>query len=165
MKSFINPRYFISHGLFVVMSLAMVWTLVSSGPGSREQSASASVSGKSSPEVVCPGGQCFTDVPSTNPFYGFTNALYLDSIISGYPCGGPGEPCDPESRPYYRPGNNVTRAQMSKFVDNGRRNIADATGTSLVISGTAYNTLDVKTNSAGSAIVGTCMTPSTACYA
>src|SRR5207249_8571420 len=49
--------------------------------------------------------------------------------------------------------------------DNGRRHIADAAGTSLVISGTAYNTITGITSSGGSAIVGTCLTPSTACYA
>src|SRR5207237_5879535 len=36
---------------------------------------------------------------------------------------------------------------------------------SLVISGTAYNTVTGITNSGGSAIVGECLTPSTACYA
>jgi hypothetical protein len=31
----------------------------------------------------------------------------------GYPCGGPGEPCPGR---YFRPRNNVTRAQLSKTV-------------------------------------------------
>jgi hypothetical protein len=120
------------------------------------------------PQVTCPGGQCFEDVPPTNTFFTFINNLYLDGIIGGYACvpGGPADPCvPPDNRPYYHPVANVTRSQMAKFVDNGRRNIANAVGTSLVISGTAYNTLDVRTNSGGSAIVGTCLTPATACYA
>jgi hypothetical protein len=36
-------------------------------------------------------------------------------IISGYTCGGPGEPCDPAGRPYFRWGANATRGQMSKI--------------------------------------------------
>jgi hypothetical protein len=34
----------------------------------------------------------------------------------GYPCGGPNEPCDGQNRPYFRPGNNATRAQLSKML-------------------------------------------------
>ena len=30
--------------------------------------------------------------------------------------GGPGEPCDLENRPYFRPNNNVTRGQIAKVV-------------------------------------------------
>src|SRR4029450_3344362 len=74
------------------------------------------------PDAICPsGGQCFADVPPSNPFYRFTNRIYQQDLVTGYPCGGPGEPCDPESRPYYRPANNVTRQQMAKFIDNARR--------------------------------------------
>src|SRR5262245_40260720 len=85
------------------------------------------VAAPSNPTVVCPGpqSQCFQDVLPGSTFYAFINALYLDNIIAGYPCGGPGEPCvAPNNRPYYRPAANVTREQMAKFVDNGRRNIA-----------------------------------------
>jgi hypothetical protein len=75
-----------------------------------------------SPYATCPpGGQCFADVPSTNPFYTFINRIFQQDLVTGYPCGGFAEPCDPESRPYYRPNNNVTRQQMAKFIDNARR--------------------------------------------
>jgi hypothetical protein len=60
-------------------------------------------------------------VPSTNPFYTFINRIYQQDLVTGYPCGGPGELCDPYNRPYYRPVNNVTRQQMAKFIDNARR--------------------------------------------
>lgn len=74
------------------------------------------------PEVTCPaGGQCFADVQAANTFYEFVNRLYKQEIVTGYACGGPGEPCDAENRPYYRPGNTVTRQQMAKFVDQARR--------------------------------------------
>jgi hypothetical protein len=57
----------------------------------------------------------------SNPFYAFANRLYQQDVISGYTCGGPGEPCDQYNRPYYRPTSDVTRQQMAKFLDNARR--------------------------------------------
>jgi hypothetical protein len=39
--------------------------------------------------------------------------------MSGYPCGGAGEPCvPPDNRPYFRPSNNATRGQIAKIVSN-----------------------------------------------
>ena len=91
------------------------------GPVAAVQSGESGESGPSAPEATCPpGGQCFADVLPDSPFYAYTNNLYMDDIVSGYACGGPGEPCDDQNRPYYRPGNNVTRAQMTKFVDLAR---------------------------------------------
>jgi hypothetical protein len=55
----------------------------------------------------------FVDVPPDNTFYDTIRCLSCRGIVSGYPCGGPGEPCP---GPYYRPGNNVTRGQTSKIV-------------------------------------------------
>jgi hypothetical protein len=70
---------------------------------------------------AAPAVQQFEDVPDSNTFATFINSLYLDTVITGYSCGGPGEPCvPPGNRPYYRPNNDVTRAQMAKFVDNAR---------------------------------------------
>ncbi len=60
----------------------------------------------------------FEDVPSTNPFYSYIRCLACRDIISGYHCGGPGEPCNPSREPYFRPGNNVTRGQTAKIVSN-----------------------------------------------
>ncbi len=120
--------------------------------------------------------QQFEDVLPSNPFYDFINNLYLDHIISGYTCGGVGEPCvAPGNRPYYRPNNNVTRGQMGKFVDLGRRNIADAVGTRLVItnsaqigmviSSTTTDSLDVNNASGAEAVQVLCLTPDTNCWA
>ena len=45
-----------------------------------------------------------------------TNLVY-QGVVTGYPCGGPNEPCVPPGNyNYYRPGNNVTRGQISKLV-------------------------------------------------
>ncbi len=122
------------------------------------------------------GGQLFEDVPPGYTFYDFINNIYLDNIVSGYPCGGVGEPCvAPDNRPYYRPSNNVTRGQMSKFLDLGRRNIADAIGDrlvitnsaqiGLVISSTTTDSLDVNNASGAEAIQALCLTPGVNCWA
>ena len=63
-------------------------------------------------------GQFYTDVDESNPFYSEIMRLTNRSVMSGYPCGGPGEPCDPQDRPYFRWGNPVTRGQASKIVAN-----------------------------------------------
>jgi len=66
-----------------------------------------------------PNGQTFEDVPSSHPFYQWVQRLVQHGMMSGYACGGPGEPCGTSSRPYFRPANNATRGQVSKIVGNG----------------------------------------------
>jgi hypothetical protein len=63
-------------------------------------------------------GQMFEDIPPGHTFYCYPDELAARGILTGYPCGGPGEPCGPENRPYFRPGNNATRGQVSKIVAN-----------------------------------------------
>jgi hypothetical protein len=58
----------------------------------------------------------FQDVPPSHAFYEFVECLGGRNLISGYPCGGPGEPCGAGDKPYYRPANSVTRAQAAKLV-------------------------------------------------
>jgi hypothetical protein len=58
-----------------------------------------------------PSGQTFRDVPASQPFYVFIERLSLHGVISGYTCGGPGEPCPGV---YFRPNANITRGQVSK---------------------------------------------------
>ena len=42
-----------------------------------------------------------------------------NGVISGYGCGGAGEPCNPPgNRPYFRTYNSATRGQTSKIVAN-----------------------------------------------
>jgi hypothetical protein len=67
---------------------------------------------------IPPPLQTFSDVPNTNPFRTWIEELAFRQIISGYGCGGPGEPCDPANRPYFRWGANATRGQMSKIAAN-----------------------------------------------
>jgi hypothetical protein len=62
--------------------------------------------------------QTFTDVPPSHPFWIWIERIYAHGVITGYPCGGPGEPCDGQNRPYFRPFANVTRAQTAKIIAN-----------------------------------------------
>jgi hypothetical protein len=63
-----------------------------------------------------PTGQTFEDVPPGSTFYLYIERMASRGIISGYPCGGPFEPCvAPNNRPYFRPNNNATRGQMAKI--------------------------------------------------
>jgi hypothetical protein len=65
-----------------------------------------------------PTGVFYTDVPEEHPFYLWIMRLTELGVMSGYECGGEGEPCDDQDRPYFRPYNNVTRGQASKIVAN-----------------------------------------------
>ena len=67
-----------------------------------------------------PGGpQMFEDVTPGSTFYNYVQRLASRGYIQGYPCGGsPGEPCGEGFLPYFRPGMNATRGQISKIVSN-----------------------------------------------
>jgi len=62
------------------------------------------------------GSYSFTDVLPTNNFFAVIETAAARGIVSGYTCGGPGEPCDPQMRPYFRPYADVTRGQLAKIV-------------------------------------------------
>jgi hypothetical protein len=63
-------------------------------------------------------GQSFQDIPPGSTFYTYTERLTAHGVMSGYPCGGVSEPCGPGNLPYFRPGNNATRGQISKIDSN-----------------------------------------------
>ena len=60
--------------------------------------------------LINPTTPTFSDVPRTDPFYQFIETAYCHGIISGYSDGT------------FRPGNNATRAQISKIVCLAVRN-------------------------------------------
>jgi hypothetical protein len=62
--------------------------------------------------------EIFQDVPPGSTFQVFIGRLASRGYISGYPCGGAGEPCRPGNLPYFRPNNNATRGEISKIVSN-----------------------------------------------
>ncbi|HYO48513.1 MAG TPA: S-layer homology domain-containing protein, partial [Chloroflexia bacterium] len=62
------------------------------------------------------GSIAFTDVPTSHTFYANVQCLACRGIESGYACGGPFEPCDSNSNPYFRPNTPITRDQIAKMV-------------------------------------------------
>jgi hypothetical protein len=64
------------------------------------------------------GTQLFEDVLPDSPFYDWIQRLASRGFIGGYPCGGEGEPCGTDNKPYFRPNANTTRGQISKIVSN-----------------------------------------------
>ena len=87
----------------------------SASPGATlSPSPSASPSATPSPgPTAC--ALTFADVPPDAYFAAAVRCLACRGIVGGYPCGGPGEPCPGL---YYRPGNEVTRGQVSKIIAN-----------------------------------------------
>jgi hypothetical protein len=70
-------------------------------------------------EVIPPGQQTFSDVRPGQLFWSEIERVAAHGGIGGYPCGTrPNEPCDSQQRPYFRPGEHVTRGQVSKFIGN-----------------------------------------------
>jgi len=65
-----------------------------------------------------PGAQIYQDVAPDSTFYQWINRLSRRGYMSGYACGGPGEPCLQDGKPYFRPAANATRAQTAKIVAN-----------------------------------------------
>jgi len=112
--------------------------------------------------------QDFQDVPPASPFFGYLHNLAAAGVVNGYACQASGtiDPCvPPDNLPYYHPSVSVTRLQMTKFIDLGRRNIADAVGNSLAISTTAFIAINGKTASGGEGVRGECLGPATGCWA
>ncbi|HEX6607678.1 MAG TPA: S-layer homology domain-containing protein, partial [Chloroflexia bacterium] len=63
-------------------------------PTSRAQMVKIVVLGFSKPVTTPPaGGYTFADVPPSHPFFAFIETAAATGIVSGYTCGGPGEPC------------------------------------------------------------------------
>lgn len=58
----------------------------------------------------------FADVLPGSTFYEPIHCIACRGIMSGYPCGGEGEPCNSNEDPYFRPGANITRGQIAKVV-------------------------------------------------
>ncbi len=68
--------------------------------------------------LITPAVARFADVPPGSPFFSYVETAACAGLLSGYDCGGPGEPCDAQNRPYFRPGNSATRGQVAKIVYN-----------------------------------------------
>lgn len=66
--------------------------------------------------LLNPATATFEDVPPGSTFYQYVETAYAHNLVNGYPCGGTGEPCGPDRKPYFRPGSYITRAQIAKIV-------------------------------------------------
>src|SRR5438477_6567295 len=112
-----------------LVTLALLGTTVfGASPAVTTASTSSSAATYMQAAPVATPGQDFEDVFPSNAFYGYLHNLYLAGVVGGYTCvpGGPNDPCVPPANlPYYHPSVSVTRLQMTKFIDLGRRNIAD----------------------------------------
>jgi plastocyanin len=75
-----------------------------------------------------PGAQIYEDVPPSNTFYAWINRLSRRGHIGGYNCGGAGEPCGTDNRPYFRPNANATRGQLAKIVASAAQITGTPTG-------------------------------------
>jgi len=71
-------------------------------------------------QLANPDNPTFADVPFGSTFYTYVETAYAHTILGGYPCGGDGEPCDEQQRPYFRPFAEVTRGQLTKLVTLAR---------------------------------------------
>jgi N-acetylneuraminic acid mutarotase len=85
-------------------------------PLSRGQLAKVVAGGAGFTDAIPAAQQSFADVPPGHPFWRYIEVLALHGTISGYDCGGAGEPCDEQGRPYFRPYVEVTRGQIAKIV-------------------------------------------------
>ncbi|MFL5735038.1 MAG: kelch repeat-containing protein, partial [Chloroflexia bacterium] len=70
--------------------------------------------------LVNPASATFKDVERNSAFYTYIETAYCHQVLSGYDCGGPGEPCPGK---FFRPGNNAIRGQISKMVYNAVSNL------------------------------------------
>jgi hypothetical protein len=86
-------------------------TLITRGQVAKIVALAAGFSDPSVPQI-------YEDVPPDDTFYDFVQMLSANGVIGGYDCGQvPQEPCVlPGNRPYFRPGFNATRGQLSKIV-------------------------------------------------
>jgi hypothetical protein len=71
-------------------------------------------------DTIPPEQYTFADVPVFSTFWLYVERLLLNrpGAMGGYVCGGPGEPCDGQDRPYFRPNNPLTRVQTAKIVSS-----------------------------------------------
>jgi hypothetical protein len=93
-------------------------------PGSnvtRGQAAKIIANAAGYQDPIPPDQRTFNDVAPASDFWLYVERAALHGVISGYGCGGPGEPCPGR---YYRPAGNMTRGQLAK-VDSETSGFSD----------------------------------------
>jgi hypothetical protein len=81
-------------------------------PVTRAQLAKMIVTAAALP-LVRPGVATYRDTPPTYWAYDYIETATAHAIVTGYDCGGAGEPCPGR---YYRPDALATRAQLTKLL-------------------------------------------------
>ncbi|MDQ6747960.1 MAG: S-layer homology domain-containing protein [Candidatus Dormibacteraeota bacterium] len=66
--------------------------------------------------LIDPASGTYADVRPGTAFYRFVETAACRGLVSGYACGGLGEPCGPGGQPYFRPNNSATRGKIAKIV-------------------------------------------------
>lgn len=68
-------------------------------------------------KLLDPSTSTFQDVTVGSVFFRHIETAYAHNVLEGYPCGSlPAGPCvPPDNKPYFLPGNDATRAQISKI--------------------------------------------------
>ena len=66
--------------------------------------------------AAMPSSPTFADVPASHTFYQWIEVGAANGLASGYPCGGRGEACDSQHRPYFRSNYSVSRGQLAKML-------------------------------------------------
>ena len=89
-----------------------------SNTATRGQLSKIVATGAGITEPIPDDRQTYADVPIHSTFWLYIEQLTALGVVGGYPCGGEGEPCDDQDRPYFRPYTNVTRGQAAKIVAN-----------------------------------------------
>jgi hypothetical protein len=72
------------------------------------------------------GQQTFADVPPGSAFYVYVERLAMRGLVQGFPCGGPGEPCDEQNRPYFRPFEPITKFELLRLLQATFHNEGDS---------------------------------------
>jgi hypothetical protein len=114
-------EFFIDRGTVLITTTPTLTPIMPSPTGTSASTPSPTITFAMPTATATPGGCAlqFEDVQPGHTFYDFVRCLACLGILSGYPCGGEGEPCVPPTNyPYFRPSSNITRGQLSKVVSN-----------------------------------------------
>ncbi len=150
----------------LAISAVLVWALLGVGFGQGGASASGLILAQANPNptATCPekADNAFTMyrllIPSIPP-----QTIISPYDIIGYACGGPGEQCDSENRPYYRPSTTSPASRWPSLWTMAAAT-SPTIGTSLVISTTAAVAVRAQTQSDGAALRGECLHSGVECY-
>ena len=133
LAAFCGARHAIgcASGTDALLLVLMAWQI---GPGDAVICPSFTYHATAEMVALLGATPIIADVLPDSPFFPYAETSAAAGVIGGYACGGSNpatgaaEPCDGANRPYYRPGNNVTRGQLSKIIMLAQGWSANTTG-------------------------------------